>query len=135
MTLQDKIDAFLEGETFAVVGASADRAKYGNRVLRVYQQNGRKAFPINPKASEIEGEKAYPDLASLPQRPHGISIITPPAVTESIMAQAAALGIEHAWMQPGAESAEAIRIGEEAGMSVIGDGSCLLVVLGFREGG
>ena len=44
-------------------------------------------------------------------------------------------GIQHVWMQPGAESAKAIATGEELGLSVIGDGSCLLVVLGYREDG
>lgn len=133
MSRDEKIRAFLDGETYAVVGASADRAKYGNKVLRAYLQNGREVHPVNPKGGEIEGLPASASLADLPVVPHGISIITPPAVTERVMREAAELGIKHAWMQPGAESAEAIRIGEDAGMNVIGDGSCALVVMGYRE--
>jgi len=133
-----KIDAFLDGSPFAVVGASTDRAKYGNKVLRVYQQAGRPAYPVNPRAQDVEGLRAYPDLTALTEAVgpvHGVSIITPPAVTERVMAEAAGLGIGHAWMQPGAQSPEAVRIGEEAGMSVIGGDACVLVVLGFRESG
>jgi len=104
----------------------------------VYQQNGREVYPINPRAERVEGQRAYPDLTALAAAVgpiHGVSIITPPAVTERVMGEAAALGIGHAWMQPGAESAAAVRVGEEAGMSVIGGSACVLVVLGFREAG
>lgn len=128
------IDAFLESGPYAVVGASTDRSKYGNKVLRAYFQSGREAYPINPKADEVEGHRAFPDLASLPEVPRGISIITPPPVTEKVVANAADAGVEFVWMQPGAESPEAIRIAKERGLGVIADGSCLLVVVGYREG-
>ena len=102
------VDAFLAGSAFAVVGASADRAKYGNKVLRVYLQNGRTVYPVNPRGGEIEGLQAFPDLASLPELPHGVSIITPPSVTEAVVREAVELGIKHLWMQPGAESDAAL---------------------------
>jgi predicted CoA-binding protein len=59
-------------------------------------------------------------------------VITPPAVTEQVVVQAAAKGIKNIWMQPGAESPRAIAYCREQGINVIADGSCLLVVLGFR---
>lgn len=133
MDLQQRIDAFLDGETFAVVGASADRQKYGNKVLRCYQQASRQVYPVNPRGGEIEGLEAYTKLSELPVRVHGISVITPPAVTEQVVSEAAALGIGHIWMQPGAESAQAVSAAESAGISVIGGEACVLVVLGFRE--
>ena len=133
MTIPERIDEFLKGKAFGVVGASRDRAKYGNKILRCYLQHGLNAYPINPKETEIEGQPCFPDLNSLPEPVHGISIITPPPVTETIIPQASEAGIQHVWMQPGAESTNAISTGEELGLSVIGDGSCLLVVLGYRE--
>jgi predicted CoA-binding protein len=133
MTLQDKIDAFLAGKRFAVVGASRDRAKYGNKVLRVYQQNHLEVVPVNPHADEVEGLNAFPDLASITERVDGVSIITTPEVTEQVVQQAVDLGIKHIWMQPGAESDQAIERAEQAGANVIAGGPCLLVVLGFRE--
>ncbi len=129
--LDDRIRAFLAGDTFAVVGASRDRRKYGNMVLRVYQQHHRTVYPVNPGAGEIEGLAAYADLASLPRTPHGVSIITPPKVTERIVERAIDLGIGHLWMQPGAESAQAVRRAEQADMNVIGGDACILVTLGF----
>lgn len=133
MLEQDKIKQFLAGKRFAVVGASADREKYGNKVLRVYQQNKLDVVPINPKADEVEGLKAYPDLASVPGTIDGISIITPPMVTEHVVAEAGSRGIKNIWMQPGAESAAAIAAAEKAGANVIAGGPCILVSLRYRE--
>jgi predicted CoA-binding protein len=123
----------LQGKVFAVVGASQNREKYGNKVLRCYLQHGLKAYPINPKETEIEGQPCFPSLSALPEQVHGVSIITPPQITETLMPQIAQANIHHVWMQPGAESEKAISLGEELGLSVIGDGSCLLVVMGYRE--
>lgn len=132
-SLEQRVEAFLDGGPHAVVGASRDRAKYGNKVLRAYQQVGRRVFPINPSGGEIEGLRAYASLRDLPERVQGVSIITPPAVTERVVEEAAALGIRHIWMQPGAESDAAVARAEELGMSCIAGDACVLVVLGYRE--
>jgi uncharacterized protein len=133
MTSQQKIDAFLASRRFAVVGASQDRTKYGNKVLRVYLQNNRDVVPINPTASEIEGLAAYRDLASVPGEIEAISIITPPAITQRVVQDAIARGIKHIWMQPGTESDAAIEAAEAAGANVIAGGPCILVSLRYRD--
>ena len=132
-SVDENIEQFLASGPYAVVGASTDREKYGNKVLRAYFQSGRDAWPINPKAAEVEGHPAFADLRALPGVPRGISVITPPSVTEKVVEEAAALGVEFIWMQPGAESAAAVKKAEDAGISVIADGSCFLVVVGYRE--
>jgi predicted CoA-binding protein len=131
--MDDAIETFFAGNSFAVIGASRDREKYGNKVLRSYLQAGRRVYPVNPKVDEIEGLQTYPDLASLPERVHGISIITPPQVTADIVEQAARAGVRYLWMQPGAESEAAIRRAEELGLEVIHSGPCVLVLQGFRD--
>ena len=123
---------YLFAGPYAVVGASTDRAKYGNRVLRAYLQKEFEVFPINPKAAAIEGLKTYPDLKSLPKRVRGISVITPPPITERVVIEAAEAGVRFVWMQPGAESKEAVRIARDRGLEVIADGSGFLVVSGYR---
>ncbi len=133
MSTEEKIQAFLADGPHAVVGASTDRNKYGNKVLRVYQQTGRKVFPVNPNADQVEGLAAYADLASLPEPVHGISVITPPKVTEKVVRQAIDVGISHIWMQPGAQSDEAVRLAEGAGVNTIPGDACILMVLGFHE--
>ena len=133
MTLQQQIETFLTGTPHAVVGASRDRTKYGNKVLRAYLQGQRVVYPVNPRVEIVEGLTAFPNLASLPQAVHGLSIVTPPQVTEQIVAQAARLGIGHIWMQPGSESTQAVELAQQAGMNVIWGGPCILVALRFHE--
>ena len=129
-----KIQAFLERGPWAVVGASADRSKYGNKVLRSYLQNDREPlYAINPKGGLIEGVPVYARMGDTPEVPRAVSIITPPEVTEEIVEEAIELGIEHLWMQPGAESPKAVERAEQAGISVIHSGPCVLVVQGYRE--
>ncbi len=118
-----------------MVGASNDRAKYGNKVFRVYVQNELEVYPVNPTSERVEDITAFPDLASLPKQVHGISVITPPHVTERIIEDAAELGIKHVWMQPGAESDAAIARAEGLGMNVIHGGPCILVTLLYKEEG
>jgi predicted CoA-binding protein len=133
--LQDPIERFLTSPAYGVVGASPRRHKYGNKVLRCYQQNGRRAIPVNPREQVIEGAACVASVLDLPDDVKSISVITPPAVTERVVEEAIRKGVEHVWMQPGAESERAVAACEAAGINVIADGSCLLVVLGYSERG
>ncbi len=133
VSLEERIKTFMAGGPYAVVGASSDRDKYGNKVLRAYQQHGMEVYPINPRAVEIEGLKAYATLADVPVKLRAISVITPPSITEQVVEAAAAAGVRMVWMQPGAESAEAIRKAEALGMDVIAGGPCFLVLAHYRE--
>ena len=73
--VQRDIEDYLDRGPYAVVGASTDRSKYGNKVLRAFLQNQREVFAVNPQADEVEGVKSYPDLESLPESGLGIFII------------------------------------------------------------
>jgi len=133
-SVAERIEEFLSAGPWAVVGATTVRAKYGNKVLRCYLQNGKTpVYPVNPRGGLIEGLTAYPTLADLPAPARAISIITPPAITEGIVEDAARLGIRHLWMQPGAENRRALQLAEQHGLECIAGGPCLLVVLGYRE--
>jgi len=129
----EPIARFLESPVFGVVGASPHRYKYGNKVLRCYLQNGRPAIPVNPNEREVEGLACVAKVLDLPDEVRSISVITPPHVTEQVVRDAVRRGIQNVWMQPGAESGDAVATCRDAGLNVIADGSCLLVVLGYRE--
>jgi predicted CoA-binding protein len=133
MTIQNQIQQFLASPAFGVVGASTNREKYGNKVLRCYLQNGKRAIPVNPNDAQIEGIPCAASISDLPSDVQSISMITPPAVTEKLVPLAIAKGIKNIWMQPGAEHPEAVALCQAAGINVIADGSCLLVVLGYSE--
>ena len=132
-TPEDPIARFLSSPAYGVVGASSRRHKYGNKVLRCYQQNGRRAIPVNPREQVIEGADCVDSGLDLPDDVQSLSIITPPQVTERVVEQAIQKGIRHVWMQPGAESEASVEACLAAGINVIADGSCVLVVLGYRE--
>ncbi len=129
----DAIAGFLASPVFGVVGASTRRHKYGNKVLRCYLQNGRRAIPVNPREPEVEGVASVASVLDLPEDVKSISVITPPAVTERVVQEAIRKGIENVWMQPGAESEASVGACLKAGINVIADGSCVLVVLGYRD--
>ena len=133
MTIQEQIRQFLASPAFGVVGASTNRQKYGNKVLRCYQQNGRKVIPVNPNEPEIEGIPCVATISDLPPDVESISMITPPAVTAKLVPLALEKGIKNIWMQPGAEHPDAVALCRERGINVIADGSCVLVVMGYHE--
>ena len=133
MNTDARIERFLAAGVFGVVGASVDRAKFGNKVLRCYLQHGHVAVPVNPRAAGIEGVACVPTVADLPEEVTSLSIITPPPVSEQVVVDALARGIRNLWLQPGAESPAAIEVCEAAGGNCIADGSCVLVVLGYRD--
>ena len=133
MTIEEKIKQFLTSPTFGVVGASTNRDKYGNKVLRCYQMNNLRAIPVHPVEQNIEGVDCVASVAALPADVQSLSIITPPQITEKVVEQAAARGIKNIWMQIGSESPAAVKYCEDQGLNVIADGSCVLVVLGYHE--
>lgn len=127
------VAAFFAVGSFAVVGASADRGKYGNKVLRCYQQHGLPVVGVHPKLSVCEGAAVHASLAAIPGAPRAVSVVAPPAAAAAIVQDAIAAGCRHLWFQPGAEEAGAIATARAAGLSVIADGPCVLVALGFRD--
>jgi predicted CoA-binding protein len=133
VNVQEQIDRFLKSKVFGVVGASANREKFGNKVLRCYLQHNLQVIPVNPKEPTIEGIPCVSTVMELPADVTSISVITPPHVTEEVVKSAIRKGIENIWIQPGAESLAAIALCRENNINVIADGSCVLVVIGYND--
>lgn len=105
--MQKAIEQFLSSSAFGVAGASNNRAKFGNKVLRCYMQHNLQVYPINLTEETVEGLKCVKKISDLPNTVKSLSIITPPPITEKLVKAAIEQGIENIWMQPGAESKEA----------------------------
>lgn len=131
--MNKNIEDFLSSKTYAVAGASANRDKYGNKVFQALVNSGRETYPLNPTTAEIEGHTAYTLIVELPVVPDALSIITPPAITRQVVADAIAAGVKNIWMQPGAEDAQASQSARAAGLNVVDDGSCILVLLALAK--
>ena len=91
------------------------------------------AYPLNPSAPEVEGHQAFASIRELHEVAESLSIVTPPHVTREIIQQAIAAGVKNIWMQPGAEDSHGSKLAREAGLNVIDDGSCVLVLLALQQ--
>jgi predicted CoA-binding protein len=88
----------------AVVGASSNRRKFGNRALRAFRQQGYTVVPINPHEAEVEGLKAYASVLDVPGPIDMASLYVPPHIGEQVIGEIARKGIAEVWLNPGAES-------------------------------
>ena len=88
----------------AVIGASGDRRKFGNRAVRAYVDQGYSVVPINPHEREIEGLTAYPSVLDVPGQIDMASFYVPPEIGERVIEEVAAKRIPEVWLNPGAES-------------------------------
>jgi len=88
----------------AVIGASSNRQKFGNRAVRAYREQGYTVIPINPHETSVEGLKAYPSVLDVPGPVDMASFYVPPDVGEQIIEDVATKGIAEVWLNPGAES-------------------------------
>ena len=96
-------------KTVAIIGASSNRAKFGNRALRAFQRQGYTVIPINPNEREVEGLKTYPSVLDVPGPIDMASFYVPPEVGEKVIAEVAQKRIAEVWLNPGSESDELIR--------------------------
>lgn len=92
----------------AVIGASNDRRKFGNRAVRAYQQQGYTVVPINPHEPQVEGLRAYGSVLDVPGPIDMASFYVPPDVGERVIGEVARKQIAEVWLNPGAESDELI---------------------------
>jgi uncharacterized protein len=88
----------------AVVGASSNRAKFGNRAVRAFRQQGYTVVPINPHEREVEGLTAYPSVLDVPGTVDMVSLYVPPEIGLQVIEDIARKGIAEVWLNPGAES-------------------------------
>jgi len=115
----------------AILGASQDRSKFGNKAVRAYASKGYQVYPINPKATEIEGLKAYPSILDVPEKNIDVvSLYLPPEVGLKVIEDVAKKGVKEVWVNPGAESSQLRARGESLGMQMIE--ACSIVGLGMR---
>jgi predicted CoA-binding protein len=112
----------------AVIGASTNRRKYGNRALRAFLQQGYEVIPINPHEARIEGLQTYASVLDVPGPIDMATIYVPPDVGLAVIEQVAQKGIREVWLNPGAESPELAARARALGIEPIE--ACSITALG-----
>jgi uncharacterized protein len=112
----------------AVIGASNNRQKFGNRAVRAYLREGYVVVPIHPHETEVEGLKAYPSVLDVPGPIDMASFYVPPEIGERVIEEVARKQIPEVWLNPGAES-DAL-VARARGLSINPIVACSIVAVG-----
>lgn len=126
MNTLNKINQFLEAQPIAVVGVSRNPKKFGYAAYKELREKGMKVIPVNPEANEIMGEKAYNNVASLPQDVKGILVMTKKEITASVVKEAKERGIKEIWIQQHSDSKEALNELKDTDINYV-TGECILM--------
>ena len=125
--MEDIVSLLAEPETtVAVVGATDNSGKYGYVIYRDLKRKGYTIYPVNSNRSEIDGDKAYSRLAEIPEKPTIVNIVVPPSVTIQILEESLALDLMNIWLQPGAESPEAMAFLQEHDFNYLAN-ACIMI--------
>ncbi len=115
--------------TVAIIGASADRQKYGNKSVRAHLKQGYEVFPVHPTESNIEGLSAYTNLAEIPKvHLNRISVYVPPHIGIGLLEEIRDGGADEVWFNPGSESPELLQRASELGLNIIQ--ACSIIDIG-----
>jgi predicted CoA-binding protein len=115
--------------TVAVIGASADRSKFGNKAVRAFRDEGWDVFPVNPGLNEVEGIPAYASLLDIPaDQLDWVSFYVPPSVGIQLIGEVAQKPVGEVWLNPGSDSPELVARAKRLGLKVIQ--ACSIAAIG-----
>ncbi len=117
-----------ESRTVAVLGASGDRRKFGNKAVRAYAKSGWRVFPVNPHEESVEGLAAFADIAAVPEPIDTVTLYVPPKVLLKLLPAIAERRPREVWFNPGTNSAEVVA--EAARLKIPAVYACSILSLG-----
>jgi hypothetical protein len=103
----------------AVIGASSDPRKFGNRAVRAFRRQGYTVIPVNPNEAQVEGLSTYPSVLDVPDEIDMATFYVPPDIGEKVMPEVARKRIREVWLNPGSESDTLIRLARSLGVEPI----------------
>ena len=112
----------------AVIGASRDRRKFGNKALRAFRHRGYEVIPINPHQTSIEGLPCYPSVLDVPGPIDLATFYVPAEIGQQVVREVAEKQISEVWLNPGADSPELIARATGLGLRPIPQ--CSLIRIG-----
>jgi len=127
-TSKSAVENFIHQKTFAVVGVSRDKRKFGNAIYTELKKRKYKLYPVNSGASEIDGDKCFMNIKELPEKPDAVILCIKPGKAEPVLKEAVEMGVKNIWMQQGSESDEAINYCKENNVNLIHN-ECVLMFM------
>lgn len=112
----------------AVIGASSNRGKFGNKAVRAFRAEGYTVVPVNPNEGEVEGLKTYATVLDVPERIDLATVYVPPEIGITLLAQFERRGIPEIWINPGAESDQLLSEARRLKLNVIA--ACSIIAIG-----
>ncbi|MBX7256713.1 MAG: CoA-binding protein [Candidatus Hydrogenedentes bacterium] len=117
-------------KSIAIIGASTDRKKYGNKAVRAFRDGGWTVYPVNAKADEVEGLKCFARIDDVPEPIDRVSMYVPPTVGKGLLDAIAAKHPGELFFNPGSEDAEVMDLARAKGINVVN--ACSIVNIGLR---
>ena len=115
-------------KTVAIIGASSNPNKFGNKAVRAFLRQGYTVYPVNPNEPEVEGLATFKSITDVPVRPHMVSVYVPPPVLVKLLPEIAAKSCDELWLNPGTESDAVLAEAERLGLNTIQ--ACSIVAIG-----
>jgi uncharacterized protein len=119
-------------KTVAVIGASSNRDKFGNKALRAFENQGYTVIPINPNEADVEGHKTYKSVLDVPGTVDVATVYVPPRAGVKVMEELAKKGVGEIWLNPGADGSEVVARARELGLKTIQ--ACSIIGIGESPG-
>lgn len=127
--MQTLIRAMLDKKVWAVVGATENPAKFGNKIYKKLKAFGYDVYAVNPMYTEVDGDKCYSSLSDVPVKIDCVNVVVGPDKSVHVLDEVKRLGIENIWFQPGTYTPEIVEASEVAGLNTVYM-NCVLVELG-----
>ncbi len=119
-------------KTVAVIGASNDRGKFGNKALRAFERQGYTVIPINPRETQVEGHQAYASVLDVPVPIDMATVYVPADAGIVVMEQLAQARVPEVWLNPGADADEVVARARALGLKTIQ--ACSIIAIGETPG-
>lgn len=129
MDIKEKM---LESKTWAVVGVSSKKDRWGYKIWKILKEHGYKTYGVNPNYDELEGEKIYKSLSDLPEKVDVIDMVVPKKVAMITLKEAKDLGLNNIFFQPGTYDADVIKLADGLELDYLID-DCIYATLKRRE--
>jgi predicted CoA-binding protein len=115
-------------KTVAIIGASRNRRKFGNKALRAFEHKGYRVLAINPNEREVEGHRTFASVLDVPDQIDMATVYVPADVGVRVMDELANKGIAEVWLNPGADDEDVVARAKKLGLNVVQ--ACSIIAIG-----